>query len=173
MISLTFEVVGNKNVIGESQTESSIEKEQKIQREHLAEIIEDIESFSSKDKWSSDLLFRVNLIVEEMVLNILDYGYCDPSGPVQIVVTSKPETVTIDITDQAPPFDPLNDAPAPDLDSAVEDRRIGGLGVYLTRSLMDEITYNYESGENRLCAATARVKEKVTSETSSSTAGKD
>lgn len=167
MISLTFEVVGNKNVIGESRTESSIEKKQKFQREHLTEIIEDIESFSSKDKWSSDLLFRVNLIVEEMVLNILDYGYCDPSGPVRIIVTSEPETVTIDIIDQAPPFDPLNDAPAPDLDSAVEDRRIGGLGVYLTRSLMDEMIYNYESSENRLRVIAARVKEKTTPETSS------
>ena len=44
-----------------------------------------------------------------------------------------------EIQDDARPYDPLQEAPPPDLDSALEDRRVGGLGVYLVKTLMDDV----------------------------------
>ena len=54
------------------------------------------------------------------------------------------------IADDGRPFDPLTEAPEPDLESAIEDRPIGGLGVHLVRTMMDEVRYRREEGKNRL-----------------------
>ena len=53
------------------------------------------------------------------------------------------------IRDNAPRFDPLS-LPEPELDGTIEDRKIGGLGVFLIRQVMDEISYQYENGQNIL-----------------------
>ena len=54
-----------------------------------------------------------------------------------------------ELSDDARPFDPLN-APPPDLNSAIEDRRIGGLGVHLVKTLMDDVGYAYRDGRNHI-----------------------
>ena len=142
-----------------SKEESVFKEQQRIKREHLVDTIKDIGDFGLENDWSDDLAFRVTLVVEEMVQNILDYGYQDSLGDVKVVVISRANTVSIDISDDAPPFDPLNDAPAPDLTSVIEERHIGGLGIYLTRTLMDSITYSYESGKNHLHMIAPKVRE--------------
>jgi len=53
------------------------------------------------------------------------------------------------VTDSAPAFDPLS-LPDPELDGDIEDRKIGGLGIYLVRQVMDTISYRYENGKNIL-----------------------
>jgi anti-sigma regulatory factor (Ser/Thr protein kinase) len=55
----------------------------------------------------------------------------------------------IQVTDSAPAFDPLS-LPDPELDGDIEDRKIGGLGIYLVRQVMDTISYRYENGKNIL-----------------------
>ena len=66
------------------------------------------------------------------------------------------DTVTIEIVDDGPRFDPLEDAPLPDPDAPLEDRPVGGLGVHLVRTMMDEISYRYQDGKNRLFMRTAK-----------------
>ena len=51
---------------------------------------------------------------------------------------------------KAAPLTPINDAPEPDIDSPLEDRHVGGLGVYLARTMMDELTYRRENSRNHL-----------------------
>ena len=115
-----------------------------------------LESLAEEDNWSSGLLFHVNLALEELGLNIMDYGYDGGSHEIEIDVISEEDSVTIEIVDDGRPFDPLTDTPAPDLDSSVEDRRIGGQGVHLVRALMDEVVYRREAGKNRLRLVTRR-----------------
>lgn len=153
MIFLTLETVAN----GPCE-DRDCRLDQQISREQLVEIIEDIDSFGQEHGWDPDLIFRVTLVVEEMVQNVLDHGYADCAGDVKVLVQSRPNTVSIDIVDDASKFNPLEDAPEPDLTSVIEDRRIGGLGVYFMSKLMDEVTYEYESGQNKLHISTAKVR---------------
>ena len=155
MIYLTLKALDEQ-----SQEESVFKEQRKLGRERLIEIIEEIDGFGLENHWPSDLVFRVTLIVEEMVQNILDYGYRDYPGDVKVTVISRANTISIDIVDNAPPFDPLTESPEPDLTSVIEERRIGGLGVYFTRTLMDEVSYKHVSGENRLHIRTAKVRNK-------------
>ena len=122
----------------------------KSDREELDGITTAVEAFSADEDWSTDLLFRINLVIEELVLNIIDYGYDDNDHEIELNFKSDANAVTIDITDEGRAFDPLNDAPEPDINSPLEDRHVGGLGVYLARTMMDELTYRRENSRNHL-----------------------
>ena len=125
-------------------------------RDELAVITAAVEDLGRRERWPDALLFRVNLALEELGLNIMDYGYDGGPCDIDIVLTSDDDAVTIEIIDGGPPFDPLHDAPTPDLDAPIEDRRVGGLGVYLVRTLMDDLRYCREHGKNHLTLVTRR-----------------
>ena len=126
--------------------------------EELADLVAAIEVLGEQDGWSGDLTFRVSLVVDELAQNVVDYAYTDTHGDVEVAVTSRDETVVIEIVDEGQPFDPLTEAPAPDLTSPIEDRPIGGLGVHFTRTLMDNVEYSRESGKNCLKIVTRKVR---------------
>ena len=128
-----------------------------------------IEEFAEAENWSPALEFQIKLVFEEMGLNIMKYGFAgglssdpdegDSDGAdhdVRIEVVSDADTVTIEFMDHGRPFDPLRDAPPPDLDSSIEDRPIGGLGVHLVRTMMDEVRYRREGDRNHLTVVKRR-----------------
>lgn len=124
----------------------------------LADLVAAIEMLGEEDGWSGDFTFRISLVVEEVAQNVLDYAYNDTPGDVEVTVDSRDGSVVLEITDEGRPFDPLTDAPAPDLTSPVESRPIGGLGVHLTKTLMDDVEYRRESGRNRLRIVSRKVR---------------
>ena len=73
-------------------------------------------------------------------------------------IESEPDSIRIELSDRGRPFDPLTEAPEPDLTSAVGERRVGGLGVHLTKTLMDEVRYSREAHRNRLSIVTRKVR---------------
>ena len=118
--------------------------------EELDTITAAVEEFGDAEKWPPDVVFRINLVLEEVGLNIINHGRTDDLGEIEITLTSGPESITIEIVDNGRPFDPLKDAPEPDLDSSVKDRAVGGLGVYLVRTMMDSLHYRRDGGRNHL-----------------------
>ena len=122
----------------------------------LPDLVAAVEALGERDGWSGDLTFRISLVIDELAQNVVDYAYEDQPGDVEVEVTSEPEAVTIEITDEGRPFDPLTQAPEPDLTSPIEDRPIGGLGVHFTKTLMDDVKYSRESGKNRLKIVTRK-----------------
>ena len=121
-------------------------------RNELDRITEALEELGVEEAWPPDLLFKLNLVIEELVLNVIDYG-CPGDGSdsdIDLTVTSNAESVTIEITDDGVAFDPVIDARAPDVSAPIEDRPVGGLGIYLARKLMDEFKYRREDGRNYL-----------------------
>ena len=117
-----------------------------IERIHAA-----VSILSKAENWPPELLFQIQLVLEEIGTNIIKYGKDgETETEIQITLTSESKSLTMEIVDSGTPFDPLADAPAPDLDSEVQDRPIGGLGVYLVRELMDEASYRREDGKNKL-----------------------
>ena len=125
-------------------------------RDELARIVSALEEFGEQESWAPDLIFRVNLVIEEWVLNVMDYGYDGGDNEIELKLTSEPDSLTIEIVDAGKPFDPLHDAPEPDLDSPIEDRPVGGLGVYMVRTMMDQTHYRREEGKNHLTLVALR-----------------
>ena len=125
-----------------------------IERSHdeLGRITDAVDDLGHREDWSNDLLFRVHLVLEELVLNIIDYGFDDGKDDheLEVILISEDDNLTIEITDDGIPFDPLHDAKIPDTDAPLEDRPIGGLGVHLVRTMMVEVSYRREDGKNHL-----------------------
>ena len=116
----------------------------------LHQVSEAVERFGLEQEWAADLLFQIQLALEELASNVINHGYGEPGHEFEIVIDSSPSSLTIEITDSARAFDPLSDAPDAQLDAELEDRRIGGLGVYFVRTMMDEMHYERDGGKNRL-----------------------
>lgn len=125
-------------------------------RDELDNIFGAVAGMAQQEAWSPELVFRVNLALEELVLNIMDYGFDEGLHEIEITLTSDADALTIEIVDGGRPFDPLKDAPHPDVDAPVEDRPVGGLGVHLVRTLMDQMHYRREKGKNHLTLVTRR-----------------
>lgn len=98
--------------------------------------------------------YVLRLVVEEIATNIMKYGY-PPAAPGQIRVACDctAGVLRVMIADQGAPFDP-GEAPMPDLGSSLDQRRAGGLGLFLVRELTDTLSYwhDAQSGWNELVA---------------------
>lgn len=92
---------------------------------------------------------RIQLAAEEAVTNVITHGYEGEPGDVSIRCTTSEDKVMITITDTGSAFDPTKIPPA-DVTADLDHRNIGGLGIHLIRSVMDEVTYARDGGENRL-----------------------
>ncbi len=102
----------------------------------------------------TDLMYKIDLCAEEIFVNIAHYAYKDKlpageDGQARIICTYENELLTIIFRDQGVPFNPLDRAD-PDLTLSAEERRIGGLGIFLTKKYMDSVEYKYEDGKNIL-----------------------
>lgn len=124
--------------------------------EELPDLVAAVEALGERDNWPGELTFRVSLVIDELVQNVVDYSRQAEPVDVKVEVTSMEEDLVIEIIDEGIPFDPLTEAPEPDLTSAIEDRPIGGLGVHFTKTLMDNVEYCRESGKNHLKIVTSK-----------------
>ena len=110
-----------------------------------------IDEMAELESWPEEIVFKVKLVVEEVGLNIIDHGYGnDESKELEFRMAADKESVTIEFIDEAPPFDPLTETPIPDTAAGIEERQIGGLGVFLVREMMDEAEYTRDGNRNRL-----------------------
>jgi anti-sigma regulatory factor (Ser/Thr protein kinase) len=98
----------------------------------------------SKDLWA------VQLATEEACSNVLVHAYAGKPGRLEVEVVEEPEGIQVVVRDWGTAFDPES-VPEPDLTLPLEERKVGGLGVYMMRKLMDEITYHFDAEQgNRL-----------------------
>lgn len=94
---------------------------------------------------------QVDVAVEELFTNIAFYAYHPEIGSatVCVEVVEKPLAVVITFIDNGVPYDPLAKVD-PDITLSAEEREIGGLGIYMVKKTMDDISYEYKNGQNIL-----------------------
>lgn len=94
---------------------------------------------------------KIHIAIDEIFSNIAHYAYCPKTGmvTVQVEVVRDPLTLYITFIDQGIPYNPLS-MPDPDISLPAEERRIGGLGIYMVRNSMDDVSYEYRNGKNIL-----------------------
>ncbi len=94
---------------------------------------------------------QIDIAIDELFGNIAQYAYNPDTGPatVRVEVSDAPISVTITFMDHGIPYDPLQNAD-PDIALSAEERAAGGLGIFMVKKTMDEITYEYKDGQNIL-----------------------
>jgi serine/threonine-protein kinase RsbW len=116
----------------------------------LDRLNEKIESFNTSNNIPNDIAFKINLATEEIVTNIIKYGYENPiEDIISIDIQKKNNSIIIAVSDSAKEFNPLL-KDDPDTTLSLNERKIGGLGIFFAKELMDEIEYIRENSKNIL-----------------------
>ena len=94
---------------------------------------------------------QIDIAIDELFGNIAHYAYNPETGDatVRVEVIEDPMSVVITFIDKGVPYDPLAQED-PDTTLSVEERSIGGLGVFMVKKTMDDVTYEYKDGQNIL-----------------------
>ncbi len=107
-----------------------------------------IKTFAREHELSDETAFEINLALDELLTNTISYGYADDSRhDIRLSIRKMPDSIRLDLEDDGVPFDPTK-REKPDVEKAVADRKIGGLGIFLVKKMMDNVNYRRERGRN-------------------------
>jgi len=115
--------------------------------EHVAQFVEEI---GEELGLSSELQMNLNLVMEEMVSNVIFYAYPKESdASIELVAESNGKELTFVLSDHGREFDPtIHDPVSMDINPA--DREIGGMGIFIVKNIMNQVTYQRLKGKNLL-----------------------
>lgn len=97
-----------------------------------------------------DVAFQLNLVLDEAVANVVNYAYPEPGHELQVKMDKVDDQLVVQIVDQGVPFDPTTESKTPDITLSVEERPIGGLGIFLIKEMMDVVEYERQGDSNVL-----------------------
>ncbi|MBQ6465463.1 MAG: ATP-binding protein [Oscillospiraceae bacterium] len=126
-----------------------------LEIEAVRDNLEDVQAFVEERLEAADCspkaLLRISVAVEEIFVNIASYAYAPEKGKatVRVEVSKEPVSVTITFVDHGVPYDPLA-REDPDVTLSADEREIGGLGIFMTKQIMDDVAYEYKDGKNIL-----------------------
>ena len=116
----------------------------------VSRLYEFIEEVGNDFSLTPDIVFNLNLVLEEAVVNIINYAY--PKEDHQHIYLSakmRDDSIVLVLTDTGKEFDPTT-APEADVTLSADEREIGGLGIFLIRQIMNEVKYERIEGKNVL-----------------------
>lgn len=109
-----------------------------------------IETIGEKYEVPTPDVFKLNLALEEAVVNVMNYAYPGQTGmPVTLTMEKGNGIMTFTLEDSGVPFDPTQSS-TPDLTLSADERPIGGLGIFLVQEMMTDVSYKYEDSQNIL-----------------------
>jgi serine/threonine-protein kinase RsbW len=124
--------------------------------ENLDEIREFVGNIARKGGFSDKDVYNIQLATDEAASNVIEHAYqSSADGVLELSCGMNGDAITIVLTDHGRSFDP-SQVPAPDLKADLTDRKIGGLGIFLMRKLMDEIHYQPGPGKSNVLTMTKR-----------------
>ena len=113
----------------------------------LTEITAEIKKYFTDDKWIN----RLKVAAEEILVNIVDY-----SGSEKVYVSCEfledEQTLRFEFVDEGELYNPLEEVPEVDIEAELDERQIGGLGIFLYETIMDKLEYHCDDGKNHLLA---------------------
>lgn len=121
-------------------------------REDLNAVLDFIESMLQANGCPLEIQITIAVAVEEIFVNIASYAYAASEGEATITCMVKQDElrcIVIEFRDSGSPYNPLLREP-PDITLSVQERDIGGLGIFIVKNTMDDVTYRYENQQNIL-----------------------
>ena len=110
---------------------------------------DDMMKYFKDNNVSQTVIDKFVICLEEIFVNVASYGYKDKEGPIVLYLDVSKKRVELTVIDAAPQFNPL-DNEDPDITADAKDRRIGGLGIFMVKNMMDRVIYAYLEKHNCL-----------------------
>lgn len=101
-------------------------------------------------------LSQIDIVIDEICSNIFNYAYEGKKGNIEVDVSYENDEVTIDFIDNGAPFNPL-EKEDPNINLSLEERKVGGLGIYIVKQMMDSVSYRYSEEKQNILT----IKKKV------------
>ena len=115
--------------------------------ERVNRFVEDVSEALALDM---ELQLHLNLVIEEMVVNVISYAYPEgTTNDIQLVAESDGKVLTFVLSDHGKPFDPTAKECA-DMNENPANRNLGGMGIFIVKQMMDEVSYKRQNGKNWL-----------------------
>ncbi len=114
----------------------------------MTEVAQRIAAYLAECRCPEGIIFAIHLVVEELLTNVACHGH---SPEIRLGIEMTAGHVLLEVVDSGVPFNPL-EYEVQGLDQAFADREVGGMGIYLVKEMMDELSYTYKDGKNRLRA---------------------
>ncbi|MGP8232389.1 MAG: ATP-binding protein [Methylovirgula sp.] len=116
----------------------------------ISDILSRIEDFGARRGLSSASVFHLQLACDEMLTNVISYGFPDARPrDIHVSISLGQDMIETEIIDNGIPFNPLAQ-PEPDLILPLEERETGGLGIHFVRAVMTRLDYHRSNGRNHL-----------------------
>jgi serine/threonine-protein kinase RsbW len=124
----------------------------------LYEMLQFVREQASLAAFDEKQVSKIELALEEALVNIISYGYPNRNGTIEIDCKEPNSTgLTIIVKDRGIPYNPLTNAKPFDPTTPLEERTIGGYGIYFILKIMDEVEYRRENNYNILTLIKYRV----------------
>ena len=140
LLERTDTLVFSRNELDIRAENENLPEVQKFAAEHLAKV-----------DCPPATAMQIGVAIEEIFINISNYAYTSDKGNtvVRVEVSKEPVSVSITFIDHGIPYDPLKKED-PDITLSAEERKVGGLGIFMTKKIMDDVAYKYVDGKNIL-----------------------
>jgi anti-sigma regulatory factor (Ser/Thr protein kinase) len=112
-------------------------------------VAKEVERFCAEHAFGKAVTFKLRLIVEELVLNLIDHAVDPKTDRIDLHIEVDPSRVIVIVEDDCAFFDP-HSAPAFDKTTPLEERAPRGMGIHLVRTMAEEMVYERINGRNRL-----------------------
>ena len=122
----------------------------KNRKSEIARVSQSFKHLATSQNLPVNVVNAIDLALDELLNNIISYGYEDRNEhEISIVLSLSENQIILTVIDDGREFNPL-DIPSADTKSSLQERSIGGLGIHLVKNVMDEIDYKYENNKNYL-----------------------
>ena len=119
--------------------------------DNLPEVTDFVDEVLGKMGCSVKIQMQIDIAVEELFVNIAHYAYKGKNGKAKLCIKTidDPSTISITFIDSGTPYNPLQKED-PDISLSADERKIGGLGIFMVKKSMNEMFYEYKNGQNQL-----------------------
>jgi serine/threonine-protein kinase RsbW len=135
---------------GDAPMQDELVIELKCELTEIARLAGQVEAFGVRNNVPQTAIRHLNLSLDELITNTISYGVVDaPSHRIKVTLRLDRGALSVELLDNGRPFAPFQ-GDDPDITGSLEDRAIGGLGIYFVRKLMDHVDYEHVNGQNRV-----------------------
>lgn len=127
-------------------------------KKEVGRVVDFINGFLEKKDMNCKIISQIDIAVDEICSNIFNYAYKDKKGQVLVEISYRDKMVVIRFVDTGVKFNPL-EKEDPDVHLSLQERKIGGLGIYLVKQLMDDVKYEYSLKNENILTITKKVGE--------------
>jgi serine/threonine-protein kinase RsbW len=119
-------------------------------REALRQVVDAVDKFADEHHLAAEIVGDVQVALDEVLTNIVDYGYTDDAEhEIRVCLRVSDGVLETTVEDDGVPFNPL-ESTRPDTSAPLQERRIGGVGLHFVKNLMDEVSYARVGDRNRI-----------------------